>query len=36
MPGLSASTVTSLKKNWEADSKEWNHRFLEGKEYVYV
>lgn len=35
-PGLSASTVTNLKKAWEAEFKEWNHRSLEGKEYVYV
>ena len=35
-PGLSASTVTSLKKTWEAEFQEWNQRSLEGKEYVYV
>ena len=35
-PGLSASTVTSLKKSWEAEFKDWNQRSLEGKEYVYV
>jgi len=35
-PGLSASTVTSLKKTWEAEFKEWNKRSLEGKEYVYL
>ena len=35
-PGLSASTVTSLKKTWEAEFKEWNSQSLEGKEYVYV
>lgn len=35
-PGLSASTVTSLKKNWEAEFKKWNQRSLDGKEYVYV
>jgi transposase-like protein len=35
-PGLSASTVTSLKKTWEAEFREWNNRSLEGKEYVYV
>ena len=35
-PGLSASTVTSLKKSWEAEFKAWNHRSLEGKEYVYL
>ena len=25
-PGLSASTVTSLKKTWEAEFKQWNQR----------
>lgn len=35
-PGLSASTVTNLKKAWEAEFKEWNHRSLKDKEYVYV
>ena len=35
-PGLSASTVTSLKKSWEAQFKQWNSRSLAGKEYVYV
>jgi putative transposase len=35
-PGLSASTVTSLKKSWEAEFKDWNQRSLEDKEYVYV
>jgi putative transposase len=35
-PGLSASTVTSLKKSWEAEFKDWNSLSLEGKEYVYV
>jgi transposase-like protein len=35
-PGLSASTVTSLKKTWEAEFKEWNRRSLAGQEYVYL
>ncbi len=35
-PGLSASTVTSLKKSWEAEFQQWNRRSLEGQEYVYV
>ncbi len=35
-PGLSASTVTTLKKTWEAEFREWNNRSLEGKQYVYV
>jgi transposase-like protein len=35
-PGLSASTVTSLKKSWEEEFKEWNPGPLEGKEYVHV
>jgi len=35
-PGLSASSVTNLKKTWEAEFKQWNSRSLEDKEYVYV
>ena len=35
-PGLSASTVTSLNKTWEAEFKEWNGRSLVGQEYVYI
>lgn len=35
-PGLSASTVTSLKKTWEAEFRQWNNRSLAGKQYVYV
>lgn len=35
-PGLSASTVTSLKKCWEAEFKEWNQRSLQDKQYVYI
>ncbi len=35
-PGLSASTVTSLKKTWEEEFGQWNRRSLEGKRYVYV
>jgi len=35
-PGLSASTVTTLKKTWEGEYRDWNQRSLEGKEYVYV
>lgn len=35
-PGLSASTVTNLKKVWEAEFRAWNQRSLEGKEYVYL
>ena len=35
-PGLSASTITNLKKVWEEEYREWNQRSLEGQEYVYV
>jgi transposase-like protein len=35
-PGLSASTVTRLKTVWEEEFQEWNRRYLEGKQYVYV
>jgi transposase-like protein len=35
-PGLSASTVTNLKKTWEAEFQAWNDRSLKGKQYVYV
>ena len=35
-PGLSASTVTSLKKTWEEEFGQWNRRSLESKQYVYV
>lgn len=35
-PGLSASTITNLKKVWEEEFREWNQRSLEGQEYVYV
>lgn len=35
-PGLSASTVSRLKKCWEADHEAWRRRDLSGKEYVYI
>lgn len=35
-PGLSASTISRLKKCWEEDHEAWRHRDLSGKEYVYV
>lgn len=35
-PGLSATTITRLKKVWEDEFQEWNKRSLKGKEYVYV
>jgi len=35
-PGLSATTVTRLKAVWEEEFEEWNHRSLEGKQYVYI
>ena len=34
--GLSASTITRLKKVWEDEYQEWNKRSLSGEEYVYV
>jgi putative transposase len=34
--GLSASTITRLKKVWEDEYQEWNKRSLTDKEYVYV
>jgi putative transposase len=34
--GLSASTVTRLKKVWEDEYEDWNKRSLADKEYVYV
>ena len=35
-PGLSASTVSRLKKCWEAEHEAWRRRDLSGKEYVYI
>ena len=35
-PGLSASTITRLKKVWEEEYQDWNRRSLEGKQYVYL
>jgi transposase-like protein len=35
-PGLSASTVTRLKRVWEEEYGQWSKRSLEGKQYVYV
>ena len=34
--GLSAATVTRLKKVWEGEFEEWNKRSLADEEYVYV
>ena len=34
--GLSASTITRLKKVWEDEYEQWNKRSLSDKEYVYV
>ena len=34
--GLSATTVTRLKKVWEGEYQDWNKRSLADKEYVYV
>lgn len=35
-PGLSASTISRLKKDWINDYNEWRKRDLSKKEYVYV
>ena len=35
-PGLSATTISRLKKSWEADYDEWRRRDLSGQEYVYI
>jgi putative transposase len=35
-PGLSANTVTRLKRDWEHEQQAWSQRSLEGKEYVYL
>lgn len=34
--GLSAASVTRLKKVWESELLEWEKRSLEGKKYVYM
>jgi putative transposase len=34
--GLSANTIARLKAVWEKEYEEWNHRSLEGKNYVYL
>lgn len=36
VPGLSASTITRLKKVWEEEYQDWSRRSLEGKQYVYL
>ena len=35
-PGLSASSVSRLKKVWDDEQASWQKRSLEGKRYVYV
>lgn len=35
-PGLSATTISRLKKGWEAEYGEWSGRDLSEKHYVYV
>jgi len=35
-PGLSASTITRMKACWEQEFKDWQHRSLAGKRYVYL
>lgn len=34
--GLSASTITRLKAGWEDEQKDWAHRSLSSKQYVYI
>lgn len=35
-PGLSSTTISRLKRNWEEDYQNWSRRDLSGKRYVYV
>lgn len=35
-PGLSATTISRLKQDWEHNYKDWNKRDLSKKSYVYV
>lgn len=35
-PGLSATTISRLKQDWEQNYKDWNKRDLSKKRYVYV
>jgi len=35
-PGLSSTTISRLKQNWEEDYQNWSRRDLSGKRYVYV
>ena len=35
-PGLSATTISRLKKGWDKDYEAWHCRSLRGKRYVYV
>ena len=35
-PGLSASSISRLKTQWEAEQEAWSQRSLKGKHYVYV
>ena len=34
--GLSSTNITRLKQAWMSEYQDWNHRSLEGKEYVYL
>ena len=34
-PGLSAATISRLKSKWLTEYKDWQHRDLSGKKYVY-
>ena len=35
-PGLSATTISRLKQDWEQDYRDWNQRDLSKKRYVYI
>jgi transposase-like protein len=35
-PGLSATTITRLKSNWEQEYKDWSRRSLAGNRYAYI
>ena len=36
VPGLSATTISRLKQDWEQNYQDWNKRNLSKKHYVYV
>lgn len=35
-PGLSANTISRLKKVWKGEYEQWSQRDLNGKQYVYI